>query len=263
MPIRNKSRTPGVNADDTAARDQRILLNKVWARDGYQCLLTDKVDEAAPLPIILDLLNIDAGEFAEYLECAHIIPFSLNGKSATLDLITRWTGGKLAGPELLGGSQVNGPWNAMLMDPAAHKDYDKHRWGIEALQNHDGSYTYRSVWVADNDFPRFRFTSRQLWFGRKQQFQDEPISLPHPLLCNLHLAVARILHMSGAGEVIDAVLRDMDDLFMRGAQLGGKNEAVAWFLLEGRLSYISAAQERGEVGQRLVGLPPIAPQFTK
>lgn len=34
---------------------------------------------------------------------------------------------------------------------------------------------------------------------------------PLPLLCNLHLAVARILKMSGAAEVIAQLMEDADD----------------------------------------------------
>jgi hypothetical protein len=34
---------------------------------------------------------------------------------------------------------------------------------------------------------------------------------PHPLLCNLQLAVARVLKMSGAAELIDKWQKDVDD----------------------------------------------------
>jgi hypothetical protein len=34
---------------------------------------------------------------------------------------------------------------------------------------------------------------------------------PKPMLCNLHLAVARVLHMSGAAEVIMLMTEDADD----------------------------------------------------
>lgn len=35
---------------------------------------------------------------------------------------------------------------------------------------------------------------------------------PHPLFCNLHLAVARVLNASGAAEVISQLISDADDI---------------------------------------------------
>ena len=44
-----------------------------------------------------------------------------------------------------------------------------------------------------------------------------PISLPSRQLCNLKLAIAKVLHASGAAEVVDKICKDADD----------ENDAVA------------------------------------
>jgi hypothetical protein len=48
-----------------------------------------------------------------------------------------------------------------------------------------------------------------------------PIDLPDPGFCNLKLAVARVVHASGAAEALNAFERDYDDfLGLQGVHLG-------------------------------------------
>jgi hypothetical protein len=50
----------------------------------------------------------------------------------------------------------------------------------------------------------------QIAFGRGPE-AAQLLSGPHPLLCNLQLAVARVLRMSGAAELIAQIIEDGDD----------------------------------------------------
>ena len=40
--------------------------------------------------------------------------------------------------------------------------------------------------------------------------EEEGLSLPSPVLLKLHAACAKVAHLSGAGEIIDDIQRDME-----------------------------------------------------
>lgn len=53
--------------------------------------------------------------------------------------------------------------------------------------------------------------------------QSKSISLPDPRFCNIKLSLARILHASGAGEVIDAFEKDYEESNSPGVHFGSGN----------------------------------------
>lgn len=67
-------------------------------------------------------------------------------------------------------------------------------------------YFYRNV---GGDPPAFlkRRDGEEIRFGTS----SEVVDLPNPEFCNLRLAVARVLHASGAAEVVEKYLDDHED----------------------------------------------------
>jgi hypothetical protein len=63
----------------------------------------------------------------------------------------------------------------------------------------------------------------EIGFGKGPESSQLQVGLgPHPLLCNLKLAVSRILKMSGAGELIARLVDDADDSHLHHIYLASK-----------------------------------------
>ncbi|KAK0229167.1 hypothetical protein EDD85DRAFT_794260 [Armillaria nabsnona] len=82
---------------------------------------------------------------------------------------------------------VNSPANCLLLSHDAHKNLEEMCWAMEAIENVD------------------RNTNR-IW-GRG----GNNIPLPSPELCNLRLAVTRVMKFSGAAEVVESWKDEYDD----------------------------------------------------
>jgi len=121
--------------------------------------------------------------------------------------------------------QLNDLGNYMNIEANAHTAY----WGIEAhnengmvrfssstcllsLINPKVKYIYRNVpYSVGKGFGFIRLCDGdQIVFGGGPEAARLGFG-PNPLLCNLRLAVARVLRMSGAAEVIAQMIDDGDD----------------------------------------------------
>jgi len=110
---------------------------------------------------------------------------------------------------------LNGIGNVMNIEKNAHDIYDELRCGIEA-QNDNGvvKYIYRRVPLLPHhdigpSIIRLRDGDR-IEFGVGTEGSRLGVG-PLPLLCNLQLAVARVLKMSGAADIITQLMEDSDD----------------------------------------------------
>jgi hypothetical protein len=77
---------------------------------------------------------------------------------------------------------------------------------------------------------------QEICFG--QELKAANIALPNPHFCNLKLNIAKVLHASGAAEVLDQYDRDMDELKAMGeVYFGGPYFSDDFLIevLEGRL----------------------------
>jgi len=108
---------------------------------------------------------------------------------------------------------LNGIGNVVNLQSDAHNAYDDLRWGIEAQTDGETvKYLYRRVPFSPNIGPaliKLR-DGDEIKFGQGAE-GSRLESGPLPLLCNLQLAVARVLKMSGAAEVIAQLKEDADD----------------------------------------------------
>jgi len=108
---------------------------------------------------------------------------------------------------------LNDTGNVMNLQADAHTAYDDLEWGIEAQEDaRMVKYIYRRVPHTTARGP----VSIRLRDGDEIKFGGGPDGErlgrgPLPLLCNLQLAVARALKMSGAAELIAQWKDDADD----------------------------------------------------
>ena len=115
---------------------------------------------------------------------------------------------------------LNSIGNAMNLQSDTRMAYDDLGWGIEAMEDNgkvrflqlkhsflslfQTQYIYREVFPSENDesaWPVKKVDGEIISFG----MGTEGTQLgggPLPYLCNLKLAVARVMHMSGAADVI-------------------------------------------------------------
>jgi len=177
-------------------RKQAALKALLFKRDGNSCLWTG-MTFVGPMGVVPIL--------------AHVIPNSVHDKPDTLKCIAMFAGERVRDLVI---QYLNHTGNVMNIQSDAHTAYDSLRWGIEA-QSHDNGkvkYIFRTIPPSPNSSPGFI----RLREGDEINFGQGPEGErfgrgPLPLLCNLQLAVARVLHMSGAAEIIAQLKDDADD----------------------------------------------------
>ncbi|KAG1814646.1 uncharacterized protein BJ212DRAFT_1481852 [Suillus subaureus] len=201
--------TPTLHVSDVAAdampatSRRSIFRNLINERDGDKCVVTGTLNIAnGPYP-----RTTEVGE--GYLDAAHILPRSIvhehprsNRIAGTIDIIKHYT--KLPDEIMddLAGI-IDNPENGMLLDIALHRGFDSYRW---CLHPTDVLHKYKVHWLRYVPLHKENFT--------EVQFRDhsrDGVPLPNPTLIALHSAVAHVLHISGAAEVIDKVYDAFSD----------------------------------------------------
>ncbi|KAF8577721.1 hypothetical protein K439DRAFT_1621885 [Ramaria rubella] len=196
-----------LNADGNFGhRKQAALKQLAIKRDGKACVFTKgsfKLPEGV-------FSNSTVSHIDPVL--AHIIPNSFHQKPDTLALISMFAVEETAKVVL---EHLNSVGNVMNIQSDAHTTYDQLLWGIEA-QERDGKvkYVHRLIGRTAIKDPGPGFIV--LKDGDEINFGQGPDGEklgngPVPLLCNLHLAVARIVQMSGAADIIAQWMDEADD----------------------------------------------------
>ncbi|KAI1318487.1 hypothetical protein F5Y16DRAFT_406297 [Xylariaceae sp. FL0255] len=158
------------------------------------------------------------------LEVAHILPHSLMkadaggelnpDKQAALTILNMFDTGVV---HLIEGTDIDRPRNAITLTAFLHTLFGDFQVFFEPLPD-EQPHTYRIETFYDRRLMRnlaFPFT-RTLYLTN-----DRSIDPPSPRLLAVHRAIAHILRLSGAGEYIDKLLQDMDDV---GIQADGSTE---------------------------------------
>jgi len=178
-------------------RKQNALKALSFKRDGTSCLLTDGLFEPSNPEGIDPIL-------------AHIIPNSVSDKPNTLKCIAMFAGRATRNLVM---KHLNDIGNAMNLEANTHTAYDNLRWGIEAQEDNGMvKYIYRRVPHTTASGPGWitLLDGDEIKFGRGPDGERLGRG-PLPLLCSLQLAVARVLKMSGAAELIAQWKYDADD----------------------------------------------------
>jgi len=175
-------------------RKQAALKALILKRDGTSCRFTGAAFSDNGIRPIL----------------AHIIPNSVSGKPDTMKCIAMFAGTQVRD---LVFQQLNQLGNLMGIESNAHTAYDDLLWGIESrVENGTNTYIYRRVPSSPERGPGFItfHDGEEIAFGRGPEAAHLGPG-PNPVLCNLQLAVARVLRMSGAAGLIAQIMEDGDD----------------------------------------------------
>ncbi|OAX80255.1 hypothetical protein ACJ72_05415 [Emergomyces africanus] len=166
-------------------------------RDHHRCVISRQFDQKEAMIRVKqqgesaqdDEGNQLRGQSCVYLEVAHIIPHSLTQSDADGQL----SDSKKAAlmilnmfdcdvSHMIDDGNIDRPFNAMSLTPSLHTDFGNFLIFLNL---------------------------------------DQSIEPPSPRLLAIHRAIAYILHLSGAGEYIDKILQDMEEM---GAREGGSTE---------------------------------------
>lgn len=206
--------------DDFIGTPERIsaLRTSCLIRDRNRCVVTHTFneDEAGARWDQGQALDDDGnpfvdGELFESLQVAHIIPYALTkaddsylgeGKKAAVAVLNMFD---LGVAHLIEGVDINRPYNAITLSPWAHKNFGDFKIFFELVSDADAApSTYRIGTFRPPALARHLPIVRSL-------FTHPTIDPPSQRLLALHCAIAHILHLSGAGDYIQKILRDMED----------------------------------------------------
>ncbi|OJZ85655.1 hypothetical protein ASPFODRAFT_207522 [Aspergillus luchuensis CBS 106.47] len=210
---------------------QRIstLRQDCLLRDRHRCVVTPKFD----IQEAEDRLAKDGTDFKDddggsllpesnamaFLEVAHIIPHSLmsltsiNGepklpehKQMAHKILNMFNPTATA---LISGTDIDRPMNALTLTQDLHTLFGRFEISYECV----GPHTYKIDYVKRDRLLRIVKlpVTRTLYLT-----PDRNIDPPSVDLLNIHHAIAKILHLSAAGNFIDKFLRDME---MEGGQV--------------------------------------------
>jgi hypothetical protein len=150
-----------------------------------------------------------------HLEAAHIIPFALGSFQAddgeAVDRHAKiWVNLRRYFPVLRNlfftSEQINLEKNVLMLDSQIHTEFGQFRLIFEAT---GVAHQYRIKTFPDTftgpiqNLPKNRLVKFRVHKGNW--------SLPDPNLLNIHACIGNFLHMSGQAEIIDKVLKDLEE----------------------------------------------------
>ncbi|KAK9370742.1 hypothetical protein V1509DRAFT_616705 [Lipomyces kononenkoae] len=204
LPMRLYSQIPESVKSSSSSRKSRLsrdsdVKDTILARDGMISPVGGAVDKFAPRHI-----RQTAPERVVQLQAAHIIPFKVAKYSAMQSLLSTFAGTSVEA--ILKGRGINSPSNIFCTDHSTHQSFDLFIIGIEYLY---GQCRLRKIVPEEADEGPFMSHCQdgdQVIFGTGPQ--GNAVDLPDGELFNIHLSIVRVLHASGAGEVINNILQD-------------------------------------------------------
>ena len=109
--------------------------------------------------------------------------------------------------ELIQGPEIDRPRNALTLTHDFYQWFGDFQVYFEPIPSRDHTYIIRTHVSEDYFFRRPSLPiTRELYLT-----PERTIEPPAPRLLAIHCAIARILHLSGAGEYIDKIYRDMEE----------------------------------------------------
>ena len=108
--------------------------------------------------------------------------------------------------ELIRGPEIDRPRNALTLTHDFHQWFSDFQVYFEPVSHRDHVYTVRTHIPGAFFFRPALPLTRELYLT-----PERTIEPPAPRLLAIHCAIARILHLSGAGEYIDRIYRDIEE----------------------------------------------------
>ncbi|KAG0158382.1 hypothetical protein PDIDSM_5896 [Penicillium digitatum] len=216
-------------SDPAIGTPQRVsnLRKCCLTRDRHRCVVTRKFDvREAEARYRIDGSNVrddDGNSLLEetgnttFLEVAHIIPHSLmshsdiSGESKLTErkqiahkILKMFNPGAVY---LISGIDIDRPMNALTLTQELHQLFGNFEIAFESVP--DQPHTYKIDYINTNRMfrPDNLPVTRPLFIT-----PDRSVEPPSPQLLELHRVIGRILHLSAAGEYIDKLVRDMEDM---------------------------------------------------
>lgn len=235
--------------------DQRRLRTNCLERDGHRCVLSKLWNPNFP--------NRPPNEPKAPLEAAHIIPFALgtfrsNDPDSRERHATIWVNIHRYFPALRSrlhftSEHVNREANVMMLLSPLHGEFGEFRLTFEATQT-ENRYRVKVFPNFNDGYNVFLPPNRIVTF----MSHDSRWHLPNPFLLQVHVAIANILHLSGRGEKIETLKRDLGD--MNGGLAPNGSTEIGDLLSVSRLSLLSSANKQarptGEEKQRTPTMLP-------
>lgn len=241
----------------TPNRD-RSFGTLVKQRDGHRCVVSGMYD--------LDYLHAeeragrcppdddDGGGTAT--DVAHIIPHALNDTSR--DSAQQFVWGILnifdtGVRDLLAGSQIDNPCNALLLAHDLHIEFGKLHVYFEEVPGAPNSYRFKRTRSARRLRRDCNPHSAVLTFTNCEAAGPRA-SLPSRRLLKLHAACCRMLEMAGAAEYVEHLLDGLEGMAARGtlASDGSCDVGVLWSMrgMEGSFfaESVEVVRSRGDGG---------------
>ncbi|KAB5588025.1 HNH endonuclease [Ceratobasidium theobromae] len=186
------------------AKEQALI------RDNYRCMLSGTIDSRslqttpALRTEILSNPLLNAGP----TQCCHILPQYITqhltmGESKQIPpavaLVLRQFGGVM--PDELRGEGMHHLRNIMTLENGIHISFDDLLIWLEPVEGEEHQYEFRRELPIHQNVPDvLNFTT-----------MHEGLSFPDRQYLALHAACAKVVHMSGAAELIDKLLEEMED----------------------------------------------------
>ncbi|KAJ3748142.1 hypothetical protein DFH05DRAFT_1534083 [Lentinula detonsa] len=180
---------------------------KALIRDRYQCMITGIYDRGAPESILSQTMR--ETQPTVHLECAHIVPDSTyfdvektkeKRYSASVLAVLKRFGYDV---EPIHSNKVHSLLNIMTVSYDVHDAFDRLELWLEATNQVNRYRVFTAPkFLIPGGLPEFiEFTSSY-----------PKLPLPSPDLLALHAVCAKVAHLSGAGEYIEQLDRNVEEL---------------------------------------------------
>ncbi|KGO73856.1 hypothetical protein PITC_035720 [Penicillium italicum] len=205
-----------------------VLRQNCLIRDRHRCVVSRKFDRVVARKRFEEdaesctdddgnLLKEESRDQYQYLEVTHILPHCLmtvasgetdlsDSKKNALRILDMFDPGII---HLIDGPKIDSPMNALTLTLDYNRLFGEFKIYFERTSTRHQyriDSTERSPFLRDPLFP----VTRSLTLS-----PHRTVDPPSPRLLDVHRAIALIMKLSGAGEYIERVLRDMEELDVR------------------------------------------------
>ncbi|KAF8880118.1 hypothetical protein CPB84DRAFT_1735519 [Gymnopilus junonius] len=207
---------------EPAPRDHSTAKSSALKRDNLRCVVTGWVDSSSKAslgPAEMQRYNVNPNSPETYTNYCHIFPPSTNWSFDSNDpeeKKKRYAGtvwaiinafGAIDVLSELGGEKIHRLENGFTMDPTLHTYFDDLKLWFEEVPN--AINTYRVCTFSNTIGPLLVFPPNHIITFTST---DPDLPVPNPAYLNLHAAVCRIAHMSGAAGYLYLEDREIEKL---------------------------------------------------